>query len=124
MSHQLLRKVLEALLATRPGDSAHTLETSSDLQTVPSSEIADLEALFEARFRTYLLDCTAILGAPDFSAPASPSPSAASGSHALALAYWHAGGKTLYLALEQSSPRGPIAVKLGRVTSGEVKDPA
>ena len=123
MSKQALLKLLEALLAARTSDAAQTLDALGALQDGPPSEVQELEALFQLRFRTYLRDCTAILGEPQFST-VSPRPlSTPSGSQALALAYWQAGSDTLYLTLEHRSPYAPIAVKLGCVSAQRVKDP-
>ena len=113
MSKQALLKVLEALLAARTSDAAQTLDALLALQDGPPSEIQELEALFQLRFRTYLRDCTAFLGEPHFSA-VSPRPlSTPFGSHALA--YWQAGSDTLYVILEREGPCAPIVVRLGRV---------
>ena len=115
MSKQVQQKFLEALLAARTSDAAQTLDALLALQDGPPSEVQELEALFQLRFRTYLRDCTEILGEPQFSA-VSPRPlSTPSGSQALALAYWQAGSDTLYVTLERRGPCAPIVVRLGRV---------
>ena len=113
MSKPVQQKFLEALLAARTSDAAQTLEALVALQDGPPSEVQELEALFQLRFRTYLRDCTAFLGEPHFSA-VSPRPlSTPLGSHALA--YWQAGSDTLYVTLERRGPCEPIVVRLGRV---------